>query len=182
MGRDLMVYWVWKELRDSKVRTDGTLSYAGSDQFKKMSVRSGDTLWLVTIPDDGEPDAGKLNLLGRLIVGSTLTLEQAIAVRGAHRVRGDRKYHVEAKTGTEMSYQNIPLAHIARDLRFESKTNDRLTVAGEGFVRGEQIQSIRILAPESVARLRRAMEEYREGRLKAMERLIKRHHDEDEGE
>ena len=178
MGRDWMVCWRWEEFPHSVEITGRMVSYAGSKQFDR--VASGDTLWLVIIPKDRGRSTGKLTLLGRLNVERILTVERAIDLLGADHILTDRPYHAVAKPGTEMPYEDIPLAPIARDLRFQSD-NDRLDVASDGFVDGKQLQSIRLLTPGSVALLQRRMEEYREGRRNARERLAKKQRNEDEG-
>lgn len=159
MPRHLLTSWRWEDLPESRRLTDGTTSYAASNQFKKMRVRPGDTLWLVNVEKNGTHSTGQLYLLGRLVVGQVLTLPEAIAERGISRVRRDRQHHVTAQPGTERPYQRIHLNQIADSLRFESNVADRLTIQSNGLIDGRQLQSIRPLTPASVAILRRRMDE-----------------------
>ncbi len=125
---------------DQNLREARTLDHAASEQFHR--VRPGDTVWVVTVYPPGE-----LVLLGRLRVGVRTDQEGAQRRLGTDDV-WEARYHVIAESGSERPLRELDLMGVAADLRFVSKTADRLDVKG-GRVNAQQLQTVRELTPGS---------------------------------
>jgi hypothetical protein len=146
VSRDFLQLW-HHTTADWHLAEEWFLRHAGSEQFYR--VKPNDTVWVVTVYPPGE-----LVLLGRLRVGECTDLEGAKRRLGTDDV-WEAKHHVIAKPGTEEPSREVDLTDIARQLRFRSKVNDRLEVT-DGFVRAQQLQTMRELTPESATMLERS--------------------------
>lgn len=125
---------------DQNLSEGPTLGHAASEQFHR--VRPGDTVWVVTVYHPGE-----LVLLGRVRVGACTDQEGAERRLGTADV-WEARYHVMAEPGSEQPLREVDLMGVAEDLRFVSKTADRLDVEG-GRVNAQQLQTVRELTPGS---------------------------------
>jgi len=94
---------------------------------------------------------GELLLLGRVRVGERVDLETAKRRPGSQDIF-EAKYHIIAEPSTREPLRVVSLTDIAGDLRFRSKVNDRLNLR-DGRVNAQQLQTLRELAPKSVALL-----------------------------
>lgn len=94
---------------DQNLREARTLGHAASEQFHR--VRSGDTVWVVTVYPPGE-----LVLLGRLRVGVRTDQEGAERRLGTDDV-WEARYHVIAEPGSEQPLREVNLMGVAADLR-----------------------------------------------------------------
>jgi hypothetical protein len=141
-SRDFLQYWL-PEQADFELTHEGPFIHSASDQFYR--VRSGDTVWLVTVYE------GELLLLGRVRVGERVDLETAKRRLGSQDIF-EAKYHIIAEHSTREPLRVVSLTDIAGDLRFRSKVNDRLNLR-DGRVNAQQLQTLRELAPKSVALL-----------------------------
>jgi hypothetical protein len=141
--RDFLQLW-HHITADWHLRRSYVLDHAGSDQFHR--VRSGDTVWTVTVYPPGE-----LVLLGRLRVGERTDYEGARARLGTDDIwKAD--YHIFAKPSTEEPLREVDLMDVAGNLRFVSEVNDRLNLR-DGLVKPQQLQTMRKLTPESASML-----------------------------
>lgn len=135
MSRQLLSYWK-PDTADANLQRGGPLDHAASNQYGSVGI--GDTVWIVTVR------GGELYLLGRILVG------QVTDTAGAARVLQtsdlwDANHHILSERGTSLTIQQIPIAHIAADLRFESRNgNDRLAIS-KGMVNPQQLQRTRVL-------------------------------------
>jgi hypothetical protein len=143
MARDFLQLW-HHTTADRHLAERYVLGHAGSEQFYR--VRPDDTVWAMTVYPPGE-----LVLLGRLRVGECKDLEGAKRRLGTDDV-WEASYHVIAKPGSAEALREVDLTRLAGELRFRSKVNDRLDVT-DGFVRAQQLQTMRELTSESATLL-----------------------------
>jgi hypothetical protein len=144
MPREYLAYWK-PATADHEIEKGGTLGHAASNQLARAKV--GDTVWIVSIL------SGELILLGGITVGHVEDFEGAVAVLGS-RDLWEAGTHVIAVKGTDQPIQRLPITRLANRLRFESKGKaDRLTIEG-GRVNPQQLQTMRVLTPDSAAMLR----------------------------
>jgi hypothetical protein len=147
MSNNFLQYWEPQQA-DDELSIDELLNHSGSGQFKRMRVQQGDTVWIVTVRPPGE-----LVVVGRIHVGELITRVEAI-----RRFKNvwNAPYHIVAEPGTEGDLREVSLMHIAADLRFQSSSNrDRLNLKN-GYVKAQQLQSMRKLTPTSATLLEAA--------------------------
>jgi hypothetical protein len=146
MARDFLAYWKPSTV-DLQLEAGGPQDHAASNQFDR--VEKGDTVWLVTVRH------GRLRLVTRIVVGHVT--DQAGAARLLRCEPADlweADYHVVAAKGTELEIVDADVQGLAPSLRFESAAgHDRLTIAEDGTVNAQQLQTMRILSPASAALL-----------------------------
>jgi hypothetical protein len=122
------------------LESDAPYTHAGSEQFGKISIN--DTLWIVTV------DRGELLLIARLVAGQKTDRHNAIRILGTDNII-NKSIQVIAKPRTAQKMKVISLADIVHDLRFKSETGkDRLKIS-KCAVNAKQLQTIRLLKPES---------------------------------
>jgi hypothetical protein len=132
--RNLLMYW---KPETAEHHRSPVLKYVAGEQLNRVSA--GDTVWVVTVR------AGGLFLIGRLRVGA-LTDQQGAARRlGTTDLWEASRY---ALTETPEPLQNLDITAISGLLRFRGRS-DRLQVK-DGCVNPQQLQTMRILTPESV--------------------------------
>ena len=147
MTQDLLSYWK-PETADANLEQGGLLNHAASNQYHRVHAR--DTVWIVTVR------AGELRLLGRIHVGQVTDGAQAAKALGT-RDLWEADFHILAEPGSAHTIQDIPIAPLAPHLRFLSRTgNDRLVVSN-GNVNPQQLQTMRVLSPDSAALLEEAL-------------------------
>ena len=150
MAREFLAYWE-PETVDEAQKGDGHDNHAASNQFRRMKVSKGDTVWFVTVRN------GKLCLVTRIVVG------HVTSQRGAARLLGcrpsklyDAKDHIIAASGTEPALNEQDIHANASQLRFDSpRGKDRLTLDAKGNAKAQQLQTMRILTPASAKLLAR---------------------------
>jgi hypothetical protein len=131
--RSWLMYW------RSNTDRSGILDHAASDQLGKVAV--SDEVWFVTI-DDGE-----LILFGHMLVGSVMSQSEAEAILG--KGLWEAKYHI-VPNGKPEPFGNVPIADIARDLRFQGGVSQLPREYS-----GQNLQTMRALTTESAKMLRR---------------------------
>jgi hypothetical protein len=144
MARDFLAYWEPKTV-DAALDGSGHDNHAASNQFRRMKVSKGDSVWFVTVR------AGRLKLVTRIVVGHVTDQ------RGAARLLGARpsdlypaKDHIVATAGTAPVVQEQDIHTLAQRLRFESSSgNDRLKLVAGRAANAQQLQTMRILTPAS---------------------------------
>lgn len=155
MSQHLLRYIPWESLQHWK-RTYVIERYAGGQKFDSFRIKEGDVIWGVSIPlMPGSNRLGNgLVLFGKLQI-DCVTPDRAKIERmmGTQDIWKASRY-VIAKEGTEAPYSEIDISTIACELRFES-VRDRLTIV-DGRIGAQQLQTMRRLTPESVARLQAA--------------------------
>jgi hypothetical protein len=142
MATDFLAYWKPSTV-DAEVNAGGPLDHAASAQFAR--VRPGDSVWLVTIRS------------GRLLLVTSIAVGQVTSRAGADRLPGisdddllDAEHHIVAAEGTAREIAESDIQHLASRLRFVSAiSNDRLTIAKDGTVSAQQLQTMRVLSPAS---------------------------------
>jgi hypothetical protein len=142
MACDFVAYWKPSTV-DAQVEEGGPQRHAASNQFGRVS--KGDTVWLVTVRD------GRLRLVTRIVVEHLTGQAGAAALLGCQSADvWEAEYHIVAASGTELGILDADIAHLAPSLRFESAGgHDRLTVADDGSVNAQQLQTMRLLSPTS---------------------------------
>lgn len=143
--QSLLAYWK-PETADREIERGATLDHAASEQFKRVDI--GDHVWIVTTR------GGQLSLLGRIIVGHVTDQGGASKLLGTEDLWRS-SHHIVAATGTAEPVREIDISELAGSLRFESK-RDRLSVDA-GMVSAQQLQTMRILHPDSASDLETAM-------------------------
>jgi hypothetical protein len=139
MANHFLQYWKPGQV-DYELGRDDPLNHSGSDQFRRMKVQPGDTVWIVTVRLPGE-----LATIGRIQVGEVMG--RAEAVRRVGQNVWPSRDHIIATVGTEEELREVNLMDIATRLRFQSK-NDRLSISN-GRMKAQQLQTIRKLTPAS---------------------------------
>jgi len=146
MTRDFVAYWEPKTVDAVLAMTGGRRdNHAASNQFRRMKVSRGDTVWIVTVRK------GRLQLVHRIVVGHVTTQ------RGAAKVLGcrpsdlwDANAHIIAADGTDHVIEEKDIHAVAPRLRFQSASGkDRLAFKVDGSVSAQQLQTMRILEPSS---------------------------------
>jgi hypothetical protein len=152
--------WVYWPLRPALLAVKNQQTFSTAD-LGSFSVGKRDVIWLVSYHD------GHLILCGRLAVGSIEDIERAqqvwlqrslwdldawpppFPVPG--RAHPDSYFDYQkdrvcvfAEDGTEEPYRFVPLDRVAAQLRFQSKTRDRLTVEGGRVVPQEVVNPRRL--------------------------------------
>lgn len=149
MPNDVLMYWKAKE-NDLTPGPGNPLRYAYRKDFGSM--RDGDTVWIVTIPDadDGRLTGG-LVLVGPLI-NVTITeragAERLLGLTDLHPSKDYAGRYVVGSANEIKERDLISVAHLARHLRFHGK-RDRLTVDANDGVTAQQFQSLRYLTANS---------------------------------
>ena len=148
MARDFLAYWKPSTL-EAESAVGGLLNHAASNQYRRVAV--GDTVWLVSVLD------GRLRLIGRIIVGRIVDQAGAARELGTTNLwKAD--HHILPSPDTAHEFANLDVQHLASELRFMSAGgNDRLALAEDWSVNAQQLQTMRVLAPESVALLARVV-------------------------
>jgi hypothetical protein len=141
MATTFLIYWK-PETVDANLRLPWLLDHSASEQFDR--VEPGDQVWVATVR------VGELFFLGRITVGVRGDLETAERALGRTGF-WTASHHIVAANGTANAIRQIRLPGIADRLRFESP-RDRLTVL-DGMVNAQQLQTMRILTPESAREL-----------------------------
>lgn len=140
---DFMLYWIPGTF-DTLLRSGRPLDHLGSNHFHR--VRSGDTVWIVTVR------SGSLRLVGRLCVELVVDTAEARQILGTDDLWA-AGYQAIALSGTEAPLRELSLDSVAPFLRFESPTGrDRLTLS-DGYVPAQQLQTMRRLTAESATLL-----------------------------
>jgi hypothetical protein len=135
--RHYLVYWRPKNV-ETRLARHPLLNYAGSNQFRH--INPDDVLWFVTVRD------GKLFLVGRLVVGERTNWDSALERLG--KLTEKSRFIVIAKPGSEDVMLDMPLEHITEDIRFDSPSNDRFTLANRKL-NPQQMQMKRLLTVSS---------------------------------
>lgn len=123
-----------------------TLSHLGSEQLGRRKVAVGDTIWVVTV------EAGRLYLLGRLVVGEFIVGQGNAEERLGETDLWVARYHVLSAEGTEEDFREVDITDIAEELRFHSERANRLHLV-DHKVSWQQLQTMRTLTPATVALL-----------------------------
>lgn len=155
MSQHFLRYIPWESLQHWK-RIYVIERYAGSEQFDRMHVQSGDVIWGVSIPVEAESvRLGKgLVLFGKLQIGRMTSDKGEIQrLMGTRDIWNASRYAM-AREGTEAPYTQIDISTLAPRIRFES-SRDRLLIEN-GRIRAQQLQRKRRLTPDSVALLEEA--------------------------
>lgn len=134
-------YWL-ADQAERDIVAGKPLEHIGSNQYKKKRVRADDVFWVVTIKRTGH-----FVLIGRLTVAGLVSLAEAQSMFTDEVFH--RNQHIVADSQNAELMQEIDIDDIADDLSFISAKHPKLTRVN-GRIDGRQIQSIRILTPESV--------------------------------
>jgi hypothetical protein len=158
VGEDCWVYWE-PSFADAAIERGHVFCTADLGSF---SVGKEDIVWLVTYKD------GAIFLTGRLKVASVLGRDQAekqwlklglwdletwpppfpVPRRASYREYERPRVCVFASPDEIESYRWLPLQKVLSQLRFKSKTRERLTVEGGGII-PEEVVNPRRLTSES---------------------------------
>jgi hypothetical protein len=151
MIRDFLAYWKPSTVDTQVEKGGGPLEHAASNQFGRVS--KCDTVWLVTVRD------GRLRLVTRIVVAHVTGQAGAARLLGCDAADlWEAEYHIVAAEGTEVEILDTDIQHLAPSLRFESAGgNDRLTLAANGRVNAQQLQTMRVLSAASAELLARVM-------------------------
>ena len=157
--------WIYWEPAIAKGNFQSGHSFSSAD-LGSFSVGVKDVVWLVTYED------GDLFLNGRLKVGAIKDRVRAETIWRRRklwdgeswpppfpvpsRARHDFEYQkprvcIFAEPGTEKPYRFVSLNNVVTHLRFQSKTNDRLTVLAEQVTIPQEVVNPRRITPESGA-------------------------------
>jgi hypothetical protein len=143
MLNQFLQYWEPKQI-DNEIAVEEVLVHSGSDQFRRMKVLPGDTVWIITVRPPGE-----LVTIGRIQIGDVVSYGEATKRVGQNVWQA--RDHIIAEVGTEEELREVNLMDIAEQLRFQSK-RDRLAISN-GRMKAQQLQTIRKLTPASAALL-----------------------------
>ena len=154
MARDFMAYWE-PETVDAALDGSGHDNHAANNQFRRMKVSQGDSVWFVTVR------TGRLKLVTRIVVGHVTDQKGAARLLGA---RPSDLYpardHIVAAAGTAPTVHEQDIHALAPRLRFESSSgNDRLKLIVGGAANAQQLQTMRILNPASARLLADVIED-----------------------
>ena len=145
---DYLLYWKPQTVNLTLAR-GGSLDHAASEQLHRVST--GDTLWIVTVR------SGSLRLIARLRVGHVTDREGASRLLGTDDL-WEANHHVVAQDNTAEALTEVGIDHLASSLRFESQAGkDRLAI-DDGYVKAQQLQTMRILTWESALSLQQIWE------------------------
>lgn len=139
MANQFLQYWEPKQI-DNEFAVEEVLVHSGSDQFRRMKVQPGDTVWIVTVRRPGE-----LVTIGRIQIGDVVDYNEAVKRIGQNV--WEARDHIIAEVGTEEELRELNLMDIASQLRFQSK-RDHLTISN-GRMTAQQLQTIRKLTAAS---------------------------------
>ncbi len=144
MAQDFLAYWKPSTV-DRELKSGDPGNHAASNQYKRIEKR--DTVWFVTVRD------GKLRLITRIIVADRIGQAKAAKRLGQMpSALWKSDHHIVADEGTEIKPAETDIHKVASSLRFVSSTGrDRLTITTKGTVSAQQLQTMRRLAPASVA-------------------------------
>jgi hypothetical protein len=140
MTRHFLRYWIRHD-GDWSVLEQRLMTYSASNQYGRVSI--GDVIWAVV----RHPDDNHLILVGRMTVdwiGNKLDASRRLQM--AVEAMYDAEVYVTCDNPE--SYAHIDINDVVSDLRFVSKTNDRLDLI-ESLVSPQQLQTMRELAPQS---------------------------------
>jgi hypothetical protein len=150
MPRDFIAYWEPKTV-DAAVALKGAghNKHAASNQFRRMKVTPNDTVWIVTVRD------GRLRLVSRIVVGHVTTQRGAAKLLGVPPSQlWEATGHIIAADGTDTAIEETDIHAVAPRLRFQSASGkNRLTMKADGSVSAQQLQTMRILEPDSAEML-----------------------------
>lgn len=150
MARNFLAYWKPSTL-EAQLDLGGLLRHAASNQYRRVHV--GDTVWIVSVIE------GRLRLIGRIIVGRVVDQDGAAEALGVANL-WKAEHHILASPGTAQEIASRDIRQLAPVLRFHSASGrDKLVVLEDGSVNAQQIQTMRVLTPESVERLRSISED-----------------------
>jgi hypothetical protein len=143
---DFLAYWKPSTV-EAQVAAGGPQNHAASAQYARASV--GDTVWLVTVR------SGCLWLVTRIVVGHVTGQAGAAGLLGVPAEDlWEAEYHIVSAAGMAREIAERNIQHLAPQLRFVSSSgNDRLTIGEDGAVNAQQLQTMRVLSPASVALL-----------------------------
>jgi hypothetical protein len=141
------MYWRPSTVEAARA-TDDLLLYAASNQFDR--VASGDVIWLVTAP------GGRLSLVGRLNVDAIVDGETATARLGVEKLWPAELYALPPQHEEREPVRDLDLTEHAAELRFVAAEGEAaLAISHDGRVNAQQLQTMRVLTPESAQCLER---------------------------
>ena len=140
--RDWVLLWVPDTVR-RRVEDGGPIRYAASAQLSR--AQPGDTVWIVTV------EGRRIDLVGRVHVDEVVDRDQA-EERLDDEDLWDAPTYALATPGTETGAALVDLDSVAPSLRFQSKTAPKLRF-DEGAILAQQLQTMRLLEPESARQL-----------------------------
>jgi hypothetical protein len=144
MPHDYLAYWKPSTVNQN-MDVGGRLNHCASNQFGRVMV--GDIVWLISV------DSGVLYLINKITVGQVTDFEGAALSLGTRHL-WDSTHQILAAEGTAQPMQKPSIAHLAGSLRFASKGGkDRLKIDA-GVINPQQLQTMRLLTPDSAAMLR----------------------------
>lgn len=151
MATDFLAYWKPSTV-DRELKAGGPQKHAASAQYGR--VQPGDTVWLVSIR------GGSLRLVTSIAVGHVTGQAGAAELLGVPADNlWEAEYHIVAAQDTAKEIGDRDIQHLAPQLRFVSANgNDRLTLKADGSVNAQQLQSMRVLSPESAQLLAGALQ------------------------
>jgi NAD-dependent SIR2 family protein deacetylase/tetratricopeptide (TPR) repeat protein/protein-tyrosine phosphatase len=141
--KHFLLCWKEQSVLDAQ-NSPHPLDVVSSRQLNR--VNAGDTIWIVTVNQDGE-----LILAGRLKAAEVV--DYLTAVRRLHDANlWDGDYYALAKKDTAEEINLINLGERALELRFKNSGSDRLKLT-YGKIRAQQLGSLRELTAESAQML-----------------------------
>jgi hypothetical protein len=139
----------WKpETAAANLQNGGSLNHAASNQYHRVSA--GDTVWIVTVRD------GQFILLGAIHV-SCVTDGSHAAKSLATNALWDADFHLLTIAGSSHPIQDIIITRLAPRLRFLSRAGNDHLIISNGKVNPQQLQTMRVLTPDSVTLLQEAL-------------------------
>lgn len=135
--KHFLQYWEPEVAQNSWARGE-MLDYSGSNQFKKMSVKVGDIVWIVTCDEQK-----RLILIGRIIV-DRITHDRKSAEKEYSKNLWPSEYHVFGSGQTICKIFRKDITKCASRMRFVSRASMSLRI-NNGQIDAKQLQSIRIL-------------------------------------
>lgn len=141
--KHFLLCWKERSVLDAQ-NSPHPLDVVSSRQLNR--VNAGDTIWIVTVNQDGE-----LILAGRLKAAEVV--DYLTAVRRLHDANlWDGDYYALAEEGTAEEINLTNLSERALELRFKNSGSDRLTITN-GKIRAQQLGAMRELTAESAQML-----------------------------
>ncbi len=137
MSRTWMKYWKPDQLVSPE--DGGLLRHMASKQLDRVS--RGDRVWITGVRADGT-----------FITKGSIRVNKVIGKKEAQRLLAravwDAPFHVVLPAADATKCMDVDITKIAPRLRFESETAQALTLTA-GRVNGQQLQTMRVLTPES---------------------------------
>lgn len=136
----------WTDGAQAALERQGeVLEYAASNQYPRIGLAPGDSLYIGFLED------GYLHLIGRMRVAAVIDRATAIERRGS--AIWDSEWFAVAdrdQSGRILRSREVPLT-IVRQLEFERATGARTRLHPDptGRIDGKALQAIRRLTPES---------------------------------